>query len=98
MNNVDVVRAIQSPTASGTRGGKTRFDTLSGAVSYGDGRYVYRQIQLASGPLNANGNLAIGNDGALSGRGSAELGSKGLVVARGNLNITGAVRDPLLRP
>ena len=27
-----------------------------------------------------------------------ELGSKGLIVARGGLNITGSVRDPLLRP
>ena len=48
--------------------------------------------------LNASGTLNIGADSALAGRINAELGSKGLVVARGNLGITGAVRDPLLRP
>ncbi len=96
--NIDVVRAIQAPTASGTRGGKTRFDTLSGALSISGGRYNYKQLQLASGPLNASGAIAIGDGGALSGRISAELGSKGLLVARGNLSVTGAVRDPMLRP
>ncbi len=98
LNNVDVVRAIQSPTASGTRGGKTRFDTLSGALSASGGRISYKQLQLTSGPLNASGVLNVGADGALAGRINAELGSRGLVVARGNLGITGAVRDPLLRP
>jgi uncharacterized protein involved in outer membrane biogenesis len=98
LSNIDMVRAIQSPTASGTRGGKTRFDTLSGALSVSGGRYNYKQLQLTSGPLNASGALSIGDSGALSGRISAELGSKGLLVARGNLTVTGAVRDPLLRP
>jgi hypothetical protein len=98
LNNVDLVRAIQSPIAGGTRGGRTKFDTLAGSVSVSSGRYNYKQLQLNSGPLNASGVLNIGADGALAGRVSAELGSKGLVVARGNLNIVGAVRDPLLRP
>ena len=98
LSNVDVVRAIQSPTAGGTRGGKTKFDTLAGSVSINSGRYSYKQLQLASGPLNASGALNIGSDGSIAGRLNAELGSKGLVVARGGLNITGAVRDPLLRP
>jgi uncharacterized protein involved in outer membrane biogenesis len=98
LNNVDVVRAIQSPSASGTRGGKTRFDTLSGTLSAGNGRYSYRQLQLNSGPLNASGAITVGSDSSLSGRINAELGSRGLVVARGGLAVTGAVRDPLLRP
>jgi hypothetical protein len=98
LNNVDVVRAIQAPAAGGTRGGKTRFDTLGGALSVSDGRYIYKQLQLTSGPLNASGNLAVGSDGALSGRINAELGARNLVVARGSLAVTGAVRDPLLRP
>jgi hypothetical protein len=98
LNNVDLVRAIQSPTASGTRGGKTRFDTLGGALSASNGRYAYKQLQLTSGPLNASGALNISADSALAGRVNAELGSRGLVVARGNLGITGTLRDPLLRP
>ena len=98
LNNVDVVRAIQAPTAGGTRGGKTRFDTLGGALSISDGRYNYKQLRLTSGPLNAGGSIAVGSDGALSGRINAELGARNLVVARGSLAVTGAVRDPLLRP
>ncbi|MDP1536183.1 MAG: AsmA-like C-terminal region-containing protein, partial [Burkholderiales bacterium] len=98
LNNIDVVRAIQAPSASGTRGGKTRFDTLSGALSVSDGRYNYKQLQLASGPLNASGTIAIGSDSTLSGRINAELGAKNLVVARGALTVAGTVRDPLLRP
>ncbi|MGA0033249.1 MAG: AsmA-like C-terminal region-containing protein [Burkholderiales bacterium] len=98
MNNVDLVRAIQSPAPGGTRGGKTKFDTLAGSLSAANGRISYKQLQLASGPLNASGAINVGSDSALSGRISAELGSRGLVVARGSLNVTGAVRDPLLRP
>ncbi|RPJ47118.1 MAG: hypothetical protein EHM16_07125 [Betaproteobacteria bacterium] len=98
LNNVDVVRAIQAPSASGNRGGKTRFDALSGALSASNGRYHYKQLQLTSGPLNAGGNIVVGSDGTLSGRINAELGAKGLVVARGGLTVTGAVRDPVLRP
>jgi hypothetical protein len=98
LSNVDLVRAIQSPVAGGTRGGKTKFDTLAGAVSIESGRYNYKQLQLASGPLNASGALNVGADGAIAGRINAELGSKGLVVARGALSVTGSVRDPLLRP
>ncbi len=98
LNNVDLVRAIQSPTASGNRGGKTKFDTLTGTLSASGNRYNYRQLQLSSGPLNASGAISVGSDSALSGRISAELGSKGLIVARGSLGVTGAVRDPVLRP
>jgi hypothetical protein len=96
--NVDVVRAIQSPAAGGTRGGKTKFDTLAGSVSINSGRYAYKQLQMTSGPLNATGAINIGGDSSIAGRLNAELGSKGLVVARGSLNITGSVGDPLLRP
>ena len=96
--NVDVVRAIQSPAAGGTRGGKTKFDTLTGSVSINTGRYSYKQLQMTSGPLNANGAINVGGDGSIAGRLNAELGSKGLVVARGSLGITGSIRDPLLRP
>jgi hypothetical protein len=96
--NVDVVRAIQSPATGGTRGGKTKFDSLTGSVSINSGRYTYKHLQMTSGPLNANGSINVGGDGSIAGRLNAELGSKGLVVARGSLGITGSIRDPLLRP
>ena len=96
LNNVDVVRALQTNRAAGQRGGKTRFDTLTGAVQVSGRNYSYRQLQLSSGPMNATGAIDV-NEGALSGRINAELGTKGVVVARGALTPGGTLRDPVLR-
>ena len=96
LNNVDIVRALQSARAAGQRGGKTRFDNLAGTVQVSGNNYSYRQLQLNSGPMNASGAVDI-NEGALSGRINAELGTKGLVVARGALAAGGTLRDPVLR-
>jgi hypothetical protein len=98
LNNVDVVRAIQSPSRDGVRGGNTRFNTLTGSVAVTGKAYSYRQLQLASGPMNAAGNVEVAPSGDLSGRVSAELGSKTFVVARGTLSVSGNIKSPLLRP
>jgi hypothetical protein len=97
LNNVDIVRAIQSPSRDGVRGGKTRFESLAGAVQASDKQFSYRKLQLGSGPMNATGNVDIAANGDLSGRVSAELGSKTVVVARGNLNVTGNLKTPVLK-
>ncbi len=96
LNNVDIVRALQASRAAGQRGGKTRFDSLSGALQISGNSYRYRQLQLNSGPVNASGTVDV-NEGALSGNINAELGSKGVVVARGTLTAGGTVGDPVLR-
>ena len=96
LNNVDVVRALQSNRAAGQRGGRTRFDNLAGAVQVSGASYSYRQLQLSSGPMSASGNVDV-SDGNLSGRINAELGTKGIVVARGALTPGGTLRDPVLR-
>jgi chemotaxis protein histidine kinase CheA len=96
-NNVDVARALQAAKAGGLRGGKTRFENLTGAVQVNGNQVSYRQLQLTSGALSASGNVEI-NDGTLSGRINAEIGSKGVVVARGGLSPVGTLRDPVLRP
>ena len=96
LNNVDIVRALQSARAGGQRGGKTRFENLAGTVQVSGNSYSYRQLQLSSGPMNASGAVDV-NDGALSGRINAELGTKGVVVARGALTPGGTLRDPVLR-
>jgi uncharacterized protein involved in outer membrane biogenesis len=98
LNNVDVVRAIQSPSRDGVRGGKTRFESLTGVVQVAGRQYSYRKVQLASGPMNATANVDIAPSGDLSGRVSAELGSKTVVVARGTLNVTGNLKSPALKP
>jgi hypothetical protein len=97
LNNVDVARALQGAKATGLRGGKTRFENLTGAVQVSGNHYSYRQLQLSSGAMSASGNVDV-TDGALSGRINAEIGTKGVVVARGGLSPGGTLRDPVLRP
>jgi len=97
LNNVDVVRAIQSPSRDGVRGGKTRFESLKGTLQASDKQVSYRKLQLGSGPMNASGAVDVATNGDLSGRVAAELGSKTVVVARGNLVVTGNIRTPILR-
>jgi hypothetical protein len=97
LNNVDIVRAVQSPSREGARGGKTRFDSLAGTLQAADKQFSYRKLQLASGPMNATGNVDVAANGELSGRVSAELGSKTVVVARGNLSVAGNLKTPILR-
>ena len=53
INNVDIVRAIQSPVRDGLRGGKTGFSTLAGSMRLSNQNYTYRQLQLSSGPMRA---------------------------------------------
>ncbi|HTE13689.1 MAG TPA: hypothetical protein VK642_01300, partial [Burkholderiales bacterium] len=96
LNNVDIVRALQSNRAAGQRGGKTRFDTLTGTVQVNGSACSYRQLQLTSGPMNASGSIDV-SDGLLSGRINAELGTTGGVVARAALTPSGKLSDPVLR-
>jgi hypothetical protein len=97
LGNVDLARALQAAKAGGSRGGRTRFENLSGTVQVNGNQYSYRQLQLASGAMNATGNVEV-SDGALSGRVNVEIGTKGVVVARGGLTPAGTLRDPVLRP
>jgi hypothetical protein len=98
LNNVDVVRAIQSPSRDGVRGGRTTFNSLTGSMQFAGKNYSFRQLQLASGPMQASGNVDVAANGDLSGRISAELGSKTFVVAKGTLNVTGNLKTPVLKP
>ena len=98
LGNVDLVRAIQSPSRDGVRGGKTLFTVLTGSVRAADKQYSYRQLNLNSGQMNATGNIDVAPDGELSGRISAEIGSKSFIGARGTLNVAGNMKTPVLRP
>ncbi|MDP2241251.1 MAG: AsmA-like C-terminal region-containing protein [Burkholderiales bacterium] len=98
LNNVDLVRSIQTPSRDGTRGGKTSFNDLAGSLQVQGKRYAYRELQLTSGPMSATGSIDVAADGELSGRINAELGTKSVIVARGSLNVSGNVKSPLLKP
>jgi hypothetical protein len=97
INNVDIIRAIQTPSRDGTRGGKTGFNSLSGSMRLANQSYYYRQLQLSSGPMNASGAVDVAPNGDLSGRISTQLGSKTVIVARGNLLVTGNLKTPVLK-
>jgi hypothetical protein len=98
LGNVDLVRAIQSPSRDGVRGGKTLFTVLAGSMRAADQLYSFRQLNLNSGQMNASGNVEVAADGELSGRVTAELGTKSVIVARGTLNVAGNVKTPVLKP
>ncbi len=98
LNNVDIVRGIQSPSRDGTHGGKTLFNNLEGSLQVTSQGYAYRQLQISSGPMSATGNIDITPDGELSGRIAAQLGTKSAIIARSSLNVSGPVANPLLKP
>jgi hypothetical protein len=97
VNNVDLMRAIQSPSARGQRGGRTAFVELSGELMGSGGRLAYRNLRLTSGALTAAGTLDVLPSSDIAGRVGVEIGSRTTVVARGTLTVSGSVKDPVLR-
>jgi hypothetical protein len=96
LNNVDLVRAIQSPSRTGLRGGKTQFNEITGEAQVAGNRIAYRNLRLASGPLSAAGAVDVSPAADLSGRLSVQVGSQTVTVARGTLNVGGNLKGPLL--
>jgi hypothetical protein len=94
LTNIDIVRAIQSPAIGALRGGRTAFEELSGVVQVAGERYLYRKLQLSSGPLTASGAVDVGPGDRVSGRIVAELSGRG---ARSTFVISGTVQDPQLQ-
>ncbi|MEI7968165.1 MAG: AsmA-like C-terminal region-containing protein [Betaproteobacteria bacterium] len=59
LEGVDLPRALQTPVASGIRGGKTAFDVLTGSLEVSRGSYEYRNLRLEAGALAASGEVGI---------------------------------------
>ena len=96
LNNIDLVRAIQSPSSKAQHGGKTTFSEIAGEAQVSANRISYRNLNLVSGPMNGTGNVDVSPTGDLSGRLNVVLGSQTVTVARGTLNVSGSLKDPLL--
>jgi len=94
INNVDLLRALQSPS----RGGKTPFDELSGEAQGSGNRIAYRNLNLSSGRMRANGAVDISPNAELSGRINVQVGTQAVTVTRGILNVGGSLRNPVLTP
>jgi hypothetical protein len=96
LNNVDLVRAIQSATRGGNRGGKTQFAEISGEAQSAGNRIAFRNLKLTGGPLIVSGNVDVSPTAELGGRINVQMGSATTVIARGVLNVGGALKDPSL--
>jgi hypothetical protein len=97
LSGFDFVRALQSPSRDGVQGGKTRFDDLSGTMSAGGGRYVYNNVRLVAGLLNASGSGEILPTREINGRAYVELRSSSNVV-KGTYRVTGTIKAIVLKP
>ena len=96
LNNLDLVRAIQSRSKTPQRGGRTPFNEITGDAQASGGRLAFRNLKLVSGPMNGGGSVDVGTGGELSGRLDLVLGSQSMVVARGALQLGGSLKDPQL--
>jgi hypothetical protein len=97
INNVDLVRAAQSPTRDGVRGGRTRYNTMSAVVTVTANRASVQQLRIVSDAMSAAGGFEVQGKGELSGRLGIQVGPRGTVVAQGNVAVTGDARNPVLR-
>jgi hypothetical protein len=94
INNVDVLRALQSPA----RGGKTPFDEITGEAQASGNRIAYRNLALSSGRMKASGAVDVAPNADLSGRINVLVGTQTITVTRGTLSVGGNLRNPLLTP
>ncbi|MGH8750418.1 MAG: hypothetical protein ACREUV_01785 [Burkholderiales bacterium] len=97
LNNVDLIRALQTPNRDGIRGGKTLFDEFAGKLKFSDGRYKFSEMKLVSGPLTALGYADIAPDKQITGHASVELKSKATFL-KNSFNVSGNLNDLVLRP
>ncbi len=94
VNGMDFIETARLRSKDGLSGGRTRFDELSGDMSYANEAYHFRQVKMNAGVLNAAGTLDIARQ-QLSGKASADLAMRtamGSVV----LQIGGSTSSPSL--
>lgn len=95
--NFDLAGAVRSLASDGTRGGQTSFNELAGTVHLVGKTVRLRDIRVASGLLEADGNVDIAANRSLSGRLNVEMkGTAGLVSVP--LELGGTLGDPVLFP
>jgi hypothetical protein len=93
INNVDMTRVLQG---SGSGGGTTNFQEVSGTFSADPNRLQVRQIRLAAGLLSGGGQLDMDSQKGLSGRMQIELRAQS-VQARATLGVSGTLTNPQFR-
>jgi uncharacterized protein involved in outer membrane biogenesis len=95
--NFDLASAVRSLAREGTRGGQTSFNELSGTVNLVGKNTQLRDLKVASGLLQAHGNVDIAASKKLSGTVNVEMkGTASLVSVP--LQVAGTIQNPVLFP
>lgn len=95
--NFDLATAVRTLAREGTRGGQTSFNQLSGTVTLIGKHTQLRNLRVASGLLQANGNVDIAANKKLSGMVNVEMtGTASLVSVP--LDVSGTLQSPVLFP
>ena len=97
IGKVDLVQAARNPLKTGTKGGKTSFDALSGLLSINASGYHLRRLKVSSGAVSATGKLDISPRLQLQGQLDTELKGTATLVSM-PLVVAGTVRKPVLYP
>jgi uncharacterized protein involved in outer membrane biogenesis len=97
LHNVDLAQAARLMGASHTRGGSTKFDELTGNYHVAGRSYRLERLQVLSGLLTAQGNVAIAPSRQLDGKVNVELKS-GVALVVVPLRVAGTTQDPVLYP
>ncbi|HUW26142.1 MAG TPA: AsmA-like C-terminal region-containing protein [Gallionella sp.] len=80
LTKVDLAQAVSNPDKASAKGGKTRFDDLTGLIGVDANGYHFRKIKIASGSLNAEGNADVSPSLQLRGQLDVKVkGTAGLV-------------------
>ena len=97
LHGFDLASAATSLFKSGSKGGQTKFDQLSGNAIVAGHAYHMRNLQVASGALAARGNVDISPTKQLGGRVDVDL-KTGIAKVGVPLAVSGTVSDPVLLP
>lgn len=97
LTGVDLMKAASLLLTSGETGGETKFDTLSGVLNVSGKQYHLRNLQVASGALNASGDVKVKPNKALDGEVKVAV-KKGATLVEVPLNISGTVDKPMAFP
>jgi uncharacterized protein involved in outer membrane biogenesis len=93
LHGVDIQKAALNLVGKGGAGGETKFDRLAGHLVMDHGSFKFSQLNISSGVLAADGNVAISPKKELSGRMNAKVN-----VVSVALNVSGTVQSPMLMP
>ncbi|MCE9632919.1 MAG: AsmA-like C-terminal region-containing protein [Methylophilales bacterium] len=97
LHGLDLVKAASLLIKQGQSGGETRFDELSGVLKMRGKLLELHQIKVASGLLEATGEVKVMPDKKLSGKIEAAL-KQSLALVAVPLELSGTIDNPSVKP